>query len=97
MKGCAKTKRSPIGGLFVLAGIEGMRKRVQAARDETNSALLVRLAFRAKRGGVQSPSAPAKKKSRARKQAAFLFVLFIFHYSSFIIHLSHATFLMKNE
>ena len=44
-----------------------------------------------------SPSAPAKKKSRARKQAAFLFVLFIFHYSSFIIHLSCATFLMKNE
>ena len=33
-----------------------------------------------------NPPAPAKKKSRARKQAAFLFVLFIFHYSSFIIH-----------
>ena len=33
-----------------------------------------------------SPPAPAKKKSRARKQATFLFVLFIFHYSSSIIH-----------
>jgi hypothetical protein len=53
-------------------------------------------------GGVQNPPAPAKKKSRARKQAAFLFVLFIFHaplVARFIIHysLTCATFLMKNE
>ena len=39
-----------------------------------------------------SPPAPAKQKSAFVKKADFLFVLFVFHYSIFIIHLFSADF-----
>ena len=68
----AKTKRSPIGDLFVLAEIEGTRKRVQAARKVPDSAFGERLEFRAKRGGVQSPSAPAKKRTKQSLRSFFI-------------------------